>query len=262
MSRKLLIIPAILAMTLAFAPSVSAAFYKGCTTPAFPTISPTWHVLRDVSGRQYNYAQGTTTLKNLHSCSPSNGHDQFSAVMVANLQDYGSCFMQIGYAAFDGTMYYVASSDTLGTGNITTMSLGFSPTAGDTATFSIFKVTVSGTNYWELRVTTSIGGTYGYRLISRSGCTETFPETWYGIETHNYADQFGGPDNPNLVAVHDLGYKYVGGPAATTWLQGNTGSNGGFWANGSAIPTCWHPGVSQDSGTLYTRLYGYTDNFC
>lgn len=143
------------------------------------------------------------------------------------------------------------------------MTLGFSPTNGDTATYSIFQVTVSGTNYWELRVTTSIFGTYGYRLINRSGCTEWMPKVWYGIETHNYKDQFGGPGNPNLVAIHDLGYKYVGGPSAATWLQGNTGSAGGFWANSpQTIPACWHPGVSQDSGNLYTRIYGYTDSSC
>lgn len=182
--------------------------------------------------------------------------------MGANLEDAGSCFVQIGYAYIQGSFLFVASSDTSGSGAVTTMSLGFGPQQGDTLTFSLFKVTVSGTNYWELRVASQLYGTYGYRLISRAGCTEYMPKVWYGIETHNYKDQFGGPGNPDLVALHDLGYKYVGGPAATTWLQGNSGSTGGFWASGSAIPACWHPGVSQDSGTLYTRLYGYTDNSC
>lgn len=63
MRRSFLAIAVVMAMTVCFVPSASAAFFKGCSTPAFPTISPTWHVLRNVAGRDYNYAQGSTTLK-------------------------------------------------------------------------------------------------------------------------------------------------------------------------------------------------------
>lgn len=260
MKRKLLAFVTAAAMFLTFAPvtSASGGTWNDCRSPGYSsTMHPTWHVFRNVSGRAYTYAIGTTTVQALHACEPSNGYDQFSVVMTANLQDYGQCFMQIGYGDGDGsgTLHYFASSDSLGTGNVTSMSLGFSPAAGDVSTFSIFTVVSGGQPYWELRVTK--GGTYGYRLISQNGCGNTMPEAWYGIETHNYGDQFGGNSNPHLTAIHDLGYKYVGGPAATTWLQGT--GNVAWAASPNTIPVCWHPGVSQDSGTLYTRLYGYTD---
>lgn len=103
MRNTLVAVAITVAMLNVFAPAVSA--YGGCASPGFPTISPTWHVLRNVAGRQYNYAQGTTTLRNLHSCDPSNGFDQFSGVMGANLEE-PTCFMQIGYGAVGGTMYY------------------------------------------------------------------------------------------------------------------------------------------------------------
>jgi hypothetical protein len=218
-------------------------------------MHPTWNVSRNAEA--YTYAIGSTTVRSLHACDPSNGNSQFSAVFAANLQDYGQCFLQIGYGDGDGTgtLRYFASSDTLGTGNVSSMSLGFSPAPGDASTFSIFKVVSGGQPYWEMRVTK--GSTYGYRLLSMNGCGGSMPTVWYGIETHNYADQFGGNSNPNLAAIHDLGYKYTGGPAATTWLQG-LGQVG--WAGSpNTIPVCWHPGISQDSGTQYTRLYGYTD---
>lgn len=177
--------------------------------------------------------------------------------MVANLQDYGQCLMQIGYGDGDGSsgLRYFASSDSLGTGNVTSMSRGFSPSPGDVSTFSILTGCVAGEPFWESRV--AKGSTYGYRLISHRACQDSMPEVWYGIETHNYADQFGGPSNPNLAAIYGLGYKYTGGPSAITYL---TGTSGSAWANSpNTIPSCWHPGITTYGGLSYTKLYGYTD---
>jgi len=231
--------------------------WNQCRAPGAPTISPTWHVYRNVSGRAYTYAIGTTVVENLHACDPGNGYDQFAGTFVANLQDAGQCFMQIGYGDGDGSggLRYFASSDSLGTGNVTSMSLGFSPSQADVSTFSIFTVSVDGDPYWELRVTK--GSTYGYRLISQKACQGSMPEVWFGIETHNYADQFGGPSNPALVALYSLGYKYSGGPSAITYLQDTINA---AWANSpNTIPTCWHPGITTYGSSAYTKLYGYTD---
>lgn len=77
MNRRVFAIFAAIVLVLSGVQPVAASYYNGCAAPG--GLTPTWHVLRIVPGRQYNYSIGTTIVRLLHSCSPANGYDHSPA---------------------------------------------------------------------------------------------------------------------------------------------------------------------------------------
>ena len=255
--RRLLMVVAIASRLVIAVTPVRAFDFAACTSAPNSSDHPTWHVYRN--SFLYLQAIGQIVIRDVVGCTnPVGGEDSFSAIFPANMQD-SDCnpFTQIGYGSVNAsidTFWASVDGDSIGCGDVSSMSLGFGPAIGHLDRFEIFPY-YSGQSWWEMRVTDVTINNYGYRLVPRNDSSTT--EVWYGIETHNYHDQFGGNSSTNIARLQYLGYKYSGGPTAYTYL---TGTGQAAWANAPVgnIPLCWVESISTITTDLYTSLNGYT----
>lgn len=265
--RKFGVLLSGLVLSLALAPVASAATYINCTTPPSPGYYPTWHVYRDTTN--YYAAKAQFVIRQLHGCTnAAAGEDPLALVMAANLEDPND-FPQIGYGTFDtggSNMRFWASSTPGGSPNISVLNSGnVLPIVGNTVRFQIYRVSVNGVWYWEMRVedvTRGAGTFWSYRRIA---ATDAYThKVWYGIEQHNNGSQFGTNSSTTPLQVRFLNYK-LSFNADWTVLTGAAGTTYA-WANlDGPIPACWQYSISTYSGATapdQTSLNGYTKNTC
>jgi hypothetical protein len=188
--------------------------------------------------------------------------------MAANLQDPND-FPQTGYGTVDtggSTMRFWASTTAGGSANVSVLNSGnVLPIVGNTVRFQIYRVSVNGVWYWEMRVedVTRGAGTYSSyrRIVAMDASTH---EVWYGIEQHNNGSQFGTNSSTNALQLRFLNYK-LSFNADWTVLTGAAGTTYS-WANlDGPIPACWQYSISTYSGSVasdQTSLNGYTTNTC
>jgi hypothetical protein len=270
MHRRLLALLSAIIFTLTMAPSASAYTFTDCVTIT-PNYGPTWHVYRSTS--TYYAAQGEVVIRQLRACTNSDGtsyQNCAAQVFPANMQGSND-FKQIGYAAVgsltdpptcnSSAMNWWATCCSGFTESVTQMSLAFYPAIGDTIRFSIYRYAPGGSVYWRLKVDDlSHSGWYGWRDLIQVG--SSVGEVWYGIEDHSYQSQFGSSSSTSPVQLRGLSYRLSNG-GAWTYLTGNTGTAGGFWASdaGYGEPSCWIESVTTYAGPIasnQTSVNGYT----
>jgi hypothetical protein len=246
------------ALALAVAPATAeptrAAYFGACT--ADDGYSPTYHVFRNVAGRQYTQVIARTIIRQLNACEP--GSDSFSAVMAINLQD-ADCvpFVQFGYGEIQGgqPLTWLLTQQDNSCGIVTQQSLGcfpvISPVLGHNVQFEIYK---PNTTQWQFHLSDLTTGCGSFYAIADHGDYTSM--VWYGIETHNNNDQFGGAGSAARAQLFDMGYQYNGdGTTSYTYLTGTTSV---AWANNGVIPYYWFASISTVSGR--TTISGYTIN--
>ena len=227
--------------------AAEAAYYKNCT--ANDGHSPTWHAYRNLSGRQYTEAAGVTVIRALHECT--NGSDNLSAVMAANVQ--GSCtpFTQLGYGRVDGyAQAWLYTPDDNSCGALQFYSSTLSPLVGHVVKFLIFQ---SGTQWYYEIYDETLGMLDIHTRVRHANYGN---EVWYGIEVHNNNDQFGGAGSANIVLLYDLSYNYVGA-SSIAYL---TGTSQVAWANQGTIPSYWLASKTTIPSNSHTELTGDTTN--
>lgn len=263
--RKFAVMLSVLVLSLGLAPAASAATYTSCTTAPSSPYTPTWHVIR--SSSTYYAAKAQFVIRQLHGCTnAAGGEDPIVLVMAANLEDPND-FPQIGYGTFDtgGTnMRFWASMRSGGSADVSVLDSGnVLPIVGNTIRFLIYRVSVNGVWYWEMRVEDVTRGAGIYWSYRRIAATDAYThKVWYGIEQHNNGSQFGTNSSTTPLQVRFLNYK-LGFNAAWTVLTGTTGY---AWANlNGPIPACWQYSITTYDGSIATNqtsLNGYTKSTC
>jgi hypothetical protein len=265
---------AVVAITLATSmPSAVVAWtVNACAPrPGAVGLAPTWHTWRNVSGRHYYRVSATFIIRDLRGCWFPNFPDDSHAAVYINLFDTRSGdavrwpAIQLGYHSADSgaaIWYYTPSEH--GNGVVTAMpNMAFQPyeVIGKTVKLEIYPHPANPT--WRLRVTVTSTGQTDFVDIPRDLSQGWVNKIWYGIETHNEYDRFGGSTSSNQVNLKWMGYRYTGdGVGSDIYLQGTTSA----WANANvpSLPNCWRESATTYSadGTTYSQLNGYTSDDC
>lgn len=252
--------------------TVQAWTVAACTSrPGVVGSSPTWHTWRNVAGRQYTRVATTLVIQDLRGCYWPNNPDDSHAAVYINLADTRSGdatrwpFVQLGYHSSDsGAAQWYYTPDEHSNGVVQPIpSMSFQPPAvlGNNVRLEIYPHPVNPT--WRLRVTVTSTGQTDFVDIPRSLSQSYVNKIWYGIETHNEFDRFGGSTSPNAIHMKWMGYRYNGdGVGSDIYLQGTTAD----WANANKpnLPACWRESASTYSadGTTFSQLNGYTSDDC
>jgi hypothetical protein len=241
MKKRMAIAMASCLLSLVFAPSVSAAYYTGCSTPN------NYHEYLNVSSVDMTWAWGQIyNLRATHQCSGSSG---ISFVLPVNVQ--GGAFVQIGYVrgGTDTQGYFKFTPSDQSGGNMNGTSANFpSPVYGHSFNFIIWKTTVGGINKWGYTVEDDSTGSTGISFGSRSVSHLTGP-LWAGFEVYKSEDAFGGLGGTSWNRITAISWKNSSGVVAdlSSWTKYPCcGTKMSYWktlsgfdANGDIFIDAW-----------------------